>query len=468
MFIYRLRNIESLLDTFQELEKQEIYFASNSEMNDPMEGFRDIFWLGDQILWTNFIKHYYFNLFWTLSVSNEMEYEKIPILLSREINQLPFEEETLERIPYSYLAEIYPKSENSFINRKHIQEALNFLKKWKKRIRRDILEPVLHLVHSNAYDQIVSTFKEFEFLPELTAVLPKDFPNLEIRDLINEFQKDKEPNDKVYRNLFRIEKDKLNGLHLELLHQANYRSRKDSQEVSPFPVFEFPLDYLRKIEKIVHPEWYAACFLSSCRSSSAWGHYANGHKGVCLKFKLNRNKRQLHLALKEEHSYTKEHLFPFHKVSYTGKYPKIDFFRSMAKIPIHQLISQWYADEKLNRSKRASELLANNDKWAKAYWNRFIESLNTKLSHWKHEKEYRLIQLEQRGPIERKMKYRFQDLDGIIFGLRTSKENKLRVIEIIDQKCREQERHDFSFYQAYYSEKSGNIEYYKLNKIQVG
>ena len=45
-------------DDYQELEKQTIYFASPDQLNDPMEGFRDIVWSGDKIVWTNFFKHY--------------------------------------------------------------------------------------------------------------------------------------------------------------------------------------------------------------------------------------------------------------------------------------------------------------------------------------------------------------------------------------------------------------------------
>ncbi len=41
--IYRFRTADSLLDRFNELERQEIYFASPTELNDPMEGFKIFF-----------------------------------------------------------------------------------------------------------------------------------------------------------------------------------------------------------------------------------------------------------------------------------------------------------------------------------------------------------------------------------------------------------------------------------------
>ena len=63
---FRFRSIEQLLgDKYQELERLTIYFASPEELNDPMEGFRDIVWSGDKIVWTNLFKHYVHCLFLT-------------------------------------------------------------------------------------------------------------------------------------------------------------------------------------------------------------------------------------------------------------------------------------------------------------------------------------------------------------------------------------------------------------------
>ncbi len=72
--IYRFRSIDKILHTddlnspniseedkirgFDELRKQQIYFSPIDNLNDPMEGFRDIFWSGDEIIWKNFIRQY--------------------------------------------------------------------------------------------------------------------------------------------------------------------------------------------------------------------------------------------------------------------------------------------------------------------------------------------------------------------------------------------------------------------------
>jgi len=57
-YFYRYRPIKAVLDEYHELENQEIYFSTTDELNDPMEGFKDLFWSGDKIVWRNFLKHY--------------------------------------------------------------------------------------------------------------------------------------------------------------------------------------------------------------------------------------------------------------------------------------------------------------------------------------------------------------------------------------------------------------------------
>jgi hypothetical protein len=38
--LYRFRPVHAVLDKYEELAKQEIYFSPPEELNDPIEGFR--------------------------------------------------------------------------------------------------------------------------------------------------------------------------------------------------------------------------------------------------------------------------------------------------------------------------------------------------------------------------------------------------------------------------------------------
>lgn len=65
--LYRFRTADRLLgkdatETKEavpgELEKLEIYFAPPEQLNDPLEGYKEIYWAGDEIVWANFFRHY--------------------------------------------------------------------------------------------------------------------------------------------------------------------------------------------------------------------------------------------------------------------------------------------------------------------------------------------------------------------------------------------------------------------------
>jgi len=51
--LYRFRPVDAVLGEYEELAKQETYFAPPEKLNDPMEGYKDVFWSGDLIVWRN-------------------------------------------------------------------------------------------------------------------------------------------------------------------------------------------------------------------------------------------------------------------------------------------------------------------------------------------------------------------------------------------------------------------------------
>ena len=59
----------------------------------------------------------------------------------------------------------------------------------------------------------------------------------------------------------------------------------------------------------------------------------------------------------------------------------------------------------------------------------------------------------------RALTYNLDSLKGIIFGIRTSREDKVKIREIIEEKkkCSENNQTDFKYFQAYYSANDGNI-----------
>jgi len=62
------------------------------------------------------------------------------------------------------------------------------------------------------------------------------------------------------------------------------------------------------------------------------------------------------------------------------------------------------------------------------YWENYYKRLNVKLDAWDREKEYRVIVngdfIDYREKEKRKLKYDFNDLEGIIFGIKTDELTK--------------------------------------------
>lgn len=96
----------------------------------------------------------------------------------------------------------------------------------------------------------------------------------------------------------------------------------------------------------------------------------------------------------------------------------------------------------------------------------YMIQVTTKLKKWSYEKEYRLIWSTGIVGVEninkRKLKYNFEDLDGIIFGLNTEDEHIVQIFHIIKDKCINTGRKEFYFFQACYSNVNRKIDLAKV------
>jgi len=142
----------------------------------------------------------------------------------------------------------------------------------------------------------------------------------------------------------------------------------------------------------------------------------------------------------------------------------------MGRFPEPVLKTEWYSDEQGNISVCADDVFRNMSDWRERYWASFRKLTFTKLSDWQYENEYRLTLMSPldsfEDPKDRKLKYSFSDLEGIIFGIRTPLAEKARIIDVIASKCRAEGRKSFAFYQATYNAQSGKIENRPLELIK--
>ena len=294
---FRFRSIDALLGKYQELEKQTIYFASSEQLNDPMEGFRDIVWSGDKIVWTNLFKHYVYCLhqsylgFRIAGDSIKLDADSIPIW-GRWDEPLTSQEQKL-----------FDDIWRNFLNVPNIREIIEALANTKRKIRYREIGYYLRIIHPILLKEIVRSHIAHGLLSESDMPeLPEELPISAFLALIlftlkqaEEAKTEKELDDAFLS----IEIMDNNERFKQQYDNPTFSTdilRKNNQLV----IFDFPKVYVEQLERLLWAKWYTACFMKSYHNSSVWGHYGDKHTGVCLIFEGietdNLNSLELNLA----------------------------------------------------------------------------------------------------------------------------------------------------------------------------
>lgn len=394
---YRIRNLDSLLDKYNELENQEIFFQSTDKLNDPMEGFMDFIFKGDEVVWKNLIIHFIF-CFNKVNLIYQVIGEKVK--LDNKVIPI-FEKIDLQKKQY-YFDLLGDSNKNKFY------EFIN-----KDSISRSELESFLKAINHNFLGNIIS----FE--------------------------------SKIFEN------DNLQNLQFLL----NFYSH-----------------YLEVIEQFTYPKYFIASFLKEPYNSSVWRHYGQGHRGVCLIFETNNEGEIPFLNVicssmynsnsKEFENLYSDQRLKLKKVNYSGDFEEINFFESLGRIP-EPLVKSFYVDENKNKSILFDKVLNNQEGWKKSFWDKYENNKLIKTKDWAYEKEYRIVfnrlmdyEIEEK---DRKLKYDFSCLKGLIFGIKTPENKKDEIIKIIKNKCYQNNILDFEFYQAYFCKEENIIKNRRLD-----
>jgi hypothetical protein len=129
-----------------------------------------------------------------------------------------------------------------------------------------------------------------------------------------------------------------------------------------------------------------------------WSHYADSHKGICLRFKTQKvgNGHFLEFLIPESMSYSPSVLFP---VDYHKPKPKIVNMLALSKTNEYEKLMDFYI---------------------------------RKHHDWNYEKEHRqLIGDVNKSEKGFTIKYRKEDLEGIIFGLKAKREEIEEICDIV-------------------------------------
>ncbi|WP_432459231.1 DUF2971 domain-containing protein [Agarivorans sp. QJM3NY_25] len=470
---YRFRRISSLIGEFEELKNQSIYFAEPESLNDPMEGFRDMYWSGDYIVWKNLFKHYLLcleRLCSQLLISGEehpISKDDMPIFCGEEDFPTPMYKELFNEILLS------------FFENKNLITLIKSISERTSPVRRDELFFYLSNTHSFALEVIYDKYESKGLIPKRdikNSEAGKIIEDLVSSDFIGMLEKSMFENngdEKIVSAVFSAQKHSHSQMDLIYRHNGNVDNDMKNRNLV---VIEFSDEYISQLEKLVFPEWYTACFMSECKSSSVWGHYGDNHSGACLIFNAEVIAEKKYLSMKGRNGCSSSsgatYGFAnreFYEVDYKEGYGQIDFFRMLGRLPVPKLNSMWYSlDGKV--SKCADDMINAEDQWRENYWNNFYRDITIKSKDWEYENEHRLILTNMLGsfsePKDRSLNYDFQSLKGIIFGIKTKTEDKLEIIKIIENKCREIGRTDFKFYQAHYSSVEKCVNYSEMGLLK--
>ena len=449
---YRFRSTARILKD-KELENQEIYFASTEELNDPMEGFKDLVFNGDKIVWKNFFKHYLMCIERISSlyiISGEEHY-------NITLNDIPIYN-GFDNFPTPMYKNLFEK-----ISKEFFDICGEFIEKISTRttpIRRSELSMYLDTIHFIAIKIVERNYEEEKFIPKEEETLKNDFdiiPNMiKLIDSVEEWLKE---DDGINKANVLISIQKQINEELNLIRDVNNKLFLTAPNRN-FILLDFVNNYLNSIEKLTYPKSYISCFSGEEASfnSSLWGHYGDGHKGVCLIFKSNEDETLTFTNTKIGYGSNGVILGTtnqtFYKVDYTDTFVEIDFFRSLGRLTIPTL-EGWYHDENNSFSNIINEVLGNQDMWRTKYWDTYQKNGLIKTKDWQYEDEYRLIlnagMDREIDETYRLLKYDFNNLKGLIFGIKTTREEKLKI---------------FEFYQADYCHINKNIQHRKLGFIK--
>lgn len=455
-YLYRFRTVDSLLGLTREseLEGAYIYFASPAQLNDPLEGYRELIWKGDSIIWTNFFKHYIECLFIRNTQYFTQQFEDLQVPIHPHLNDVP------PKHAKAIIDNIY-----KFIENKNIQRHITYLSSNQRTVYSSELLLHTRSIQLFAMHVVSKVLVEYGLVPDGYGINGESPENLLITSnkLLDSLE---QRVDSARGKIF----DQTMLAALQSIDLTDGYIRFKQQESSNWVRLcnEFPEEFLNSRIRLTSPDWFVSCFMDNCSNSSIWGSYGDNHKGACLKFKVTTISESSILplqvpSLREGVQWWTEKNFVFHKVDYKRKSPELDFFSSFGAYTEGELISKWYSNESGDISSRTNEVFGDLSTWQTQYHLNHQISLTTKTRHWANEQEYRLIlQSNFHSYInanDRKLKYNFNDLEGIIFGINTPLSEKYQIMQIVERMCKSRNREDFTFYQAYYSDVDDDIQY---------
>ncbi|WP_053292998.1 DUF2971 domain-containing protein [Burkholderia pseudomallei] len=452
--LYRFRPLEILptKTVVDELRARELYLGTLEQNNDPMDGTQDAYWEGDDVVWSNLIRHYSFCLLNAASFIS-VAGDSIPFGADQVTARA-----TPDDWPDAPIRQIFQKFVSAVIADEKIRGLVSLLIE-KKRLAKDELRLLLDTYTPRFLPLLASTLRQnghADFLRGLDL-------NASTASLADFEASVKQADTRMLSALAGAAEQasrqmQLIGMYEHVRHFSEQGTAK--RNLLTF-LGGFPTLYLDACVKAIYDEYYIACFTERNDNESMWGHYASGHRGICLVFEFDERDGHLEMEMEEPA------LLELHRVQYSHHPPQVNVFESLGYLPMMTLQKHW-----LSFDERVSPLAStySSPDYHSAYWQTYAATVSHKFPEWEREREYRAVKsawFSGRKPSsDRLMHYKEKHLKGIIFGMRTPVDLQLQIMGALDASLSSAQKADFEFHHARYCTTKKVLEINRLDLVK--
>ncbi|WP_128904786.1 hypothetical protein [Halorubrum amylolyticum] len=459
--VYRFRPMKYLIDDdrdndYRELENQEMALSSPRYFNDPLEGYQDVFWEGDEVLWENLLRHYLLNLHQaviTCALFDDGE----------DLNEYAIEPKlTRGDLSTDKRRQQFDSICQSFFEAKGFERVASSLASLPEPLKRNNLKQILSVIHRSALKSVLERMRA-------SGVIPEGWPEVtnsggsetveRLLDAISAAMADED--EELLESVASLVGPLKSHMYLQQAVQTGVEQLELQHKKYHLLHYSFPDRYIREItNSLIHTNWHTLCFARECASPPMWATYADEHRGAALMFRADCQtdeswgKMNVSESAGSEPS-SGEITAPLYTVDYESPPPEVDFFRFLGRLPLPKLESAWHSTPDGRTSKMMDEIIDDLDAWRENLWDHFHSMSTRKLSKWEHEQEIRMVLpdlLESEGS-HRKVTYDMSQLEGIVFGLRTSLEDRFEVMKIISENIQDGDSSPVEFYEMVYDGK---------------
>ena len=427
-----------------ELEDGAFYFAEPAELNDPLEGYLKIYWQGDAPAWQGLLKNFVCSLFYNLQtylltarhfqgVSREKFFGDL------QSKNILFDSHRFEDSP---LSQIFRELGEQFLTQDKVREVVEFYGDDKIKCYGREMEFILPTVIDAAFTICVGKCKQ---LGLIHADFDGSFFDVEYEISFAELKNiDDDARKQRIDELENLNCDMMESGLLGLkLNRRPSDTRYLFKQHMLWLRFIFPRTYVEQLKEIMYPNGYVVCFSDTPTNSAMWGNYADNHRGVCFIYETESidGREFINFAAKS---------LEVKPVKYCRQVIERNFFDTLRHLSFLRA-EDWLTGLGGRKSKKltAPESSAGYD-------TDYQEKFYRKMTDWHHEREYRIFLADRfyryADKFARHWKYDSKTLMGLVFGIRTTLDDKLELLRKLARLGKSVG--NFDFFQAEYDDET--------------